>query len=444
MQQLNETHDPSLRSWVDSANDPAGDFPIQNLPFVVFDRGSGGEPGVLIGDRVLALRPAAEAGAVPGKGCFSGSTLNGFAAAGREVWSGVRASVSRMLRHGSEARASSQAWLIPAKDVQFRVPMAIGDYTDFYASIDHATTVGSMFRPDNPLLPNYRHVPIGYHGRASSIVVSGTSIRRPCGQQSPPDSDPGAGPKFGPCTMLDYELEMGVYVGVGCELGETIPISRAREHMFGMCIVNDWSARDIQKWEYQPLGPFLAKNFATSVSAAVVSMEALAPYAAAARPRAAGEPAPLPYLTDAKDQAWGGLDLSLEVLLRSAAMRERGDAAAMISRGSFASMYWTIGQMLAHHASNGCNMCPGDLLASGTISGKDPRSRGCLLELTWDGVDPGTGKPRPRKPVTLPGGETRAFLADGDEVIIRAYAEREGRPRIGFGECRGIVLPARG
>src|SRR5687767_11594787 len=311
-----------------------------------------------------------------------------------------------------------------------RLPVTIGNYTDFYASVHHATNVGSMFRPDNPLLPNYKYVPIGYHGRASSIGVSGGVVRRPSGQVKA-DSDPAPG--FGPTSRLDYELEVGAYIGPGNALGSEIPVAAAEDHLFGLCLVNDWSARDIQAWEYQPLGPFLAKNFATSVSPWVVTLEALAPFRSPAFRRAEGDPAPLPYLDDARDRERGAFDIELEVLLLSARMRDAGLGPLRLSRTRFTEMYWTMAQMLAHHASNGCNLRPGDLMASGTVSGSVKDSRGCLLELTWRGTEP----------LTLPGGETRRFLADGDEVVFRGYCQREGATRIGLGECRVQIIPAR-
>jgi fumarylacetoacetase len=302
------------------------------------------------------------------------------------------------------------------------------DYTDFYASIFHATNVGKLFRPDNPLLPNYKYVPIGYHGRASSLVPTGTPIRRPCGQTR----DGDAAPIFGPTKALDYELEVGFFVGAGNKLGEAIPIAKAEEHIFGICLLNDWSARDIQAWEYQPLGPFLSKSFATSLSPWVVTMEALAPFRIPAFARAEGDPAPLPYLFDPSDQEHGGLDLWLEVSLLSPRMRESGVAPVVLGRSNFRDMYWTMAQMLTHHASNGCNLRAGDLLASGTVSGAETSARGCLLELTSRGKDP----------VTLPTGEQRKFLEDGDEVILRGFCERDGFRRIGLGSCRGVILPA--
>jgi fumarylacetoacetase len=310
------------------------------------------------------------------------------------------------------------------------LPAAVGDYTDFYASLHHATNVGRMLRPDNPLLPNYKWVPIGYHGRASSLVASGTAVRRPSGQ-----TEPGAGetaPRFGPSRNLDYELEVGAFLGPGNALGCPIPLAEAEAHLFGLCLVNDWSARDMQKWEYQPLGPFLAKSFATTVSPWVVTLEALAPYRVPATPRPEGDPEPLPHLADEDDRVRGGFDLRLEVLLLTRAMRERGEAPFLVSGSNLKDLYWTLAQMVAHHSSNGCNLRPGDLIASGTVSGPTPEQRGCLLERTWRGSEP----------LSLPGGEARRFLEDGDEVILRGRCEREGVARIGFGECRGIVAAA--
>jgi fumarylacetoacetase len=309
------------------------------------------------------------------------------------------------------------------------VPARVGDYTDFYASIHHATNVGSMFRPDNALLPNYKHVPIGYHGRASSIVASGAEVRRPHGQTR---DDASAPPTFGPTRRLDYELEVGAFIGRGNALGSPIPLADAERHVAGLCLVNDWSARDIQAWEYQPLGPFLAKNFATSVSPWIVSMAALAPFRAPAAARDAGDPAPLPYLSDPANERAGGIAIVLEVQLSSARMRAEGRAPMRVSVGSFTAMYWTMAQLVAHHTSNGCNLQPGDLVASGTVSGASPESRGCLLERTWRGTEP----------LELPTGEVRRFLEDGDEVILRGWCERDGFRRIGFGECRGTVAPA--
>jgi fumarylacetoacetase len=319
--------------------------------------------------------------------------------------------------------------LVPMADATMLLPAEIGDYTDFYASVHHATNVGSMFRPDSPLLPNYKHVPIGYHGRASSIITSGAVVRRPSGQLKDPAAD---APTFGPTNLLDYECEVGWFVGRGNELGSPIPMEEAESHIFGLCLVNDWSARDVQAWEYQPLGPFLAKNFATTISPWVVTLEALAPFRAPAYARPSGDPQPLPHLDGQSNRTQGGIDIALEVLISSAKMRDSGSPAARLSGTSFTNMYWTIAQMLTHHASNGCNLRPGDLLASGTVSGPEKSERGCMLELTWRGAEP----------VRLPSGEERKFLQDGDELILRGGCERSGFRRIGFGECRGTVGPA--
>jgi fumarylacetoacetase len=317
--------------------------------------------------------------------------------------------------------------LVDRSEAEMLLPAAVGDYTDFYASVFHATNVGRMMRPDNPLLPNYKYIPIGYHGRASSLVVSGTPVSRPAGQTEP--KEPGGAPAFGPSRSLDYELEVGAFVAEGNPRGRPIPLAEADRHLFGLVLVNDWSARDVQKWEYQPLGPFLAKSFATSVSPWVVTREALAPFRVPAFVRPPGDPAPLPYLLDERDRAAGGFDLRLEVLLSTPTMRERGLPPALLSESNLRVLYWTLAQMLAHHTSNGCTLRPGDLLASGTVSGPEKNQRGCLLELTWRGAEP----------VELPSGETRRFLEDGDEVILRGRCEREGFVRIGFGECRGVI-----
>lgn len=347
----------------------------------------------------------------------------------------LRLDVSRLLRADESREVRLQELLakrlVPINEVEMTLPTEIGDYTDFYCSIFHATNVGSMFRPDNPLLPNYKYVPIGYHGRASSIVVSGTGIRRPRGQNRADADEP---PAYIPCKNLDYEMEVGFFVGKGNQLGETINLDQAEDHIFGLCLVNDWSARDVQAWEYQPLGPFLAKNFATSISPFVVTMEALAPFRTAAFTRPEGDPQPLPYLYSEANEQAGGLDIKLEVLIQTQRMREENIEPHLVSRSNTKDLYWTIGQMLAHHASNGCNLRAGDLMATGTVSGREKDERGCLLELTWRGTEP----------LALPTGETRRFLEDEDEVIFRGYCEREGFRRIGFGECRGIVLPSEG
>jgi fumarylacetoacetase len=358
----------------------------------------------------------------------AGGDLSALLAYGRELSARLRIAISTILRHDNAGAAGrADELLVAQSDAEMVLPMPrIWNYTDFYASIHHATNVGSMFRPDNPLLPNYKHLPIGYHGRASSIVVSGTPVKRPMGQTK---DEASAVPSFGPTKRLDYEMEVGAFV-TGSVLGEPVPIGRAADHLFGLCLVNDWSARDIQSWEYQPLGPFLAKSFATTISPWIVTAEALAPFRVPAPARSGGDPQPLPYLIDAFDALRGAFDLTLEVWLRTARMREQGQPPFRVSRGQFRDMYWTFGQMIAHHTSNGCNFAPGDLIASGTVSGPEKESRGCLLERTWRGTEP----------LELPTGERRAFLEDGDEVIMRGYCERDGYRRIGFGECSGTVV----
>ncbi len=417
---------------MEGADDPRGDFPIENLPLGVFRRGGEGEAriGVAIGRSVLDLRGCVEAALLeplaPEVRCALGAgSLNDLMSQGRPAWRALRQAAGNLLR-SAKAKPRVQGQLVPMRDAAMVLPAAIGDYSDFYASIHHATNVGSMMRPDNPLLPNYRHVPIGYHGRSSSIVVSATPVKRPRGQTM---ADGAAEPVYGPSRLLDYELELGFFVGPGNDQGEPIPMRCAAEHIFGIVILIDWSARDVQKWEYQPLGPFCAKNFATTISPWVVTMEAIEPYKVPGPPRAPGDPPTIDYLRPAGD---GAYDITVEVFLASETMRTRGMPPMLVSRGGFSDMYWTIAQMLVHHTSTGCNLRPGDLLASGTISGPAEDSRGCLLERTWRG----------QKPLALPDGTTRAFLADGDEVIMRAHCEREGAARIGFGECRGVILPA--
>jgi fumarylacetoacetase len=438
---LDETHDPAVESWVESANDPNSDFPIQNLPFGVFRRRDAeGEPkvGVAIGDRILDLDGMQAEGLLAEdnlrlalNACTSNS-LNSLMALGSAPRRALRRRLHAILRQDASAsdRQAASRDLIAQADVDMLLPAVVGDYTDFYASIFHATNVGKLFRPDNPLLPNYKYIPIGYHGRASSLVPTETPVRRPSGQTRDGDADP----KFGPTKALDYELELGFFVSEGNKLGEGIPIREAEEHLFGICLVNDWSARDIQAWEYQPLGPFLGKSFATSLSPWVVTMEALAPFRTHAFARPARDPAPLPYLFDRSDAEQGSLDLWLDVSLMSIKMREAGIAPLVLGRSNFRDMYWSMAQMLAHHASNGCNLRAGDLLASGTVSGADNTARGCLLELTS----------RAKDPVALPTGEQRKFLEDGDEVILRGFCERDGFRRIGLGSCRGTILPASG
>jgi fumarylacetoacetase len=432
--EINHTHDARLASWVASANEPGADFPIQNLPFGAFRRGEGEQRiGVAIGDSVLDLRALSERGLlgiidadVP-RACRV-PLLNDLMALGAGAWRALRGRLSELLSNEDE-RSGVEPCLVATTEVAMAVPARVGDFTDFYASAHHATNVGRLFRPDEPLLPNYKWVPIGYHGRASSIVVSGHPVRRPVGQRRP-----GAGgtPPFGPSEMLDYEVEVGVFVGPGNELGAPIPVAEAEEHIFGVCLLNDWSARDIQAWEYQPLGPFLSKSFATTVSPWIVTMEALTPFRAPAFERYAADPVPLPYLAEGVDLRGAGVDVAVEAYLETRRMRDEGLAEVRLSRATTLDLYWTFAQMLAHHASNGCNMRPGDLFGSGTVSGAADDSRGCLLEITRRG----------EALVTLSSGEARTFLEDGDEVILRGFCEREGFRRIGLGECRGRVLAA--
>ncbi|MBS0353685.1 MAG: fumarylacetoacetase [Proteobacteria bacterium] len=436
MSLLNETHDPALQSWVTSANAAHGDFPIQNLPFAAFRRAGSGEAwriGVAIGDRLLDLAAAEARGVFAGEAAeaaraCTGESLNPLMALGAAKWSALRLALSRLLRAASEAEPVLRDCLIPQAEAEYTLPATIGDYTDFYTSIHHATRVGRLFRPDNPLLPNYKWVPIGYHGRSSSIGVSGQAFARPRGQTLPPGAD---APIFGPSQRLDYELELGVFIGRGNEIGKPIPLDEADEHAFGLCLLNDWSARDLQAWEYQPLGPFLSKSFATTISPWIVTLDALAPYRVPwLRPDE--DPQPLPYLESAANRASGAFDIQLQVLLETARMHDAGAPPAPLSRTNFRHAYWTLAQMVAHHTVNGCNLRPGDLLGSGTQSGPTLEEAGSLLELTGGG----------KQPVVLPNGEARTFLEDGDTVVMRAWCERPGAARIGFGELTGRVLPA--
>ena len=438
MSLLNQTHDPALRSWVSSANRPGCDFPIQNLPFAVFRRKGSDEPwrgGVAIGDQIVDLAAIVLGGLLPDDASSAAlhaaaePSLNRFMAMGREAWSALRLGLSRALREGSPQARTWHTALVAQADAEYAVPAQVGDYTDFYTSIHHATTVGRLFRPDNPLLPNYQWVPIGYHGRASSLGVSGQSFRRPLGQTLAPGA---SAPVLAPSRRLDYELELGLFVGTGNPRGAPIGIADAEAHMFGLCLLNDWSARDLQSWEYQPLGPFLSKNFATTLSPWIVTMEALAPYRAAFE-RPAGDPQPLPYLDSPENRERGAIDLTLEVLLQTQKMREAGEAPVRVSLTNFQrSSYWTLAQLLVHHTVNGCNLQPGDLLGSGTQSGPDAGEEGSLLEMSRGG----------KQAFSLPNGEQRTFLEDGDTVILKGWCERPGAARIGLGEVAGTVLAA--
>ena len=434
---LDQTHDPAVLSWVDSARRPNGDFPIQNLPFGVFRRRGRGEApriGVAIGDEIVDLSRAVGQGLLTGvdhdvQAAASSRSLNALMALGRDGARQLRHRLFTLLDERTPDRQGLSGCLVPVETVDLLLPVEIGDYTDFYASIHHATNIGTMFRPESPLLPNYKFVPIGYHGRASSIVVGGTAVRRPMGQIK---DDQAPAPVFGPTRALDYECEIGAYIASGNALGTEIRLADAEQHLFGMSLLNDWSARDIQRWEYQPLGPFLAKNFATSVSPWVVTADALAPFRVPGFDRPAGDPDPLPYLFSDANQRGGGIDIAVEVWLSTARMRAENVAAVRLSQSSLATMYWTMAQLITHHASNGCNLRPGDLLGSGTISGPARDSRGCLQEMVG----------RAGESITLPGGEQRRFLLDGDEVTLRGFCERPGAARIGLGECRGLVIPA--
>lgn len=434
---LNETHNPDLTSWVASANATDTDFPIQNLPFAVFRRQGSAESfrgGVAIGDLIVDLAAVAQLGVLNGEAAAAAQAgaqdkLNALMALGTAAWSALRLALSRALREGSPDQAALQACLVPQTEAEYDVPARIGDYTDFYTSVHHATNIGKQFRPDNPLLPNYKWVPIGYHGRASSIGVSGQQFRRPLGQTMPPGATE---PSFGPCKRLDIELELGIFIGSGNALGDAVNMTEAENHVFGICLLNDWSARDIQGWEYQPLGPFLAKNFASTVSPWVVTLDALAPYRVPfTRPE--GDPQPMAYLDSPANRSGGAFDIQLQVGLQTPQMREAGQLEASICRTSYRHAYWTVAQMVTHHTVNGCNLQPGDLLGSGTLSGPTLDQAGALIELTTGG----------KNPIALPGGEQRTWLEDGDSVVLRGWCEKPGAARIGFGECVGTVLPAR-
>lgn len=432
---LDESHDLRIGSWVPSAQRADGDFPLQNLPLGVFRKNGAGDAhiGTAIGDQILDLHRAVSVGAlsIPANlhPAILAPRLNDLLSRGRHVMRAVRAAVHALLRADSHLPRPPEECLVPIAGADLLLPIDVGDYTDFYSSIHHARNVGSMLRPDQPLLPNYQWVPIGYHGRASSLVVAGSPVRRPSGQSA---TDDASAPAFGPTRSLDYECEVGMWVGRGNPLGRPVPIAEAEEHLAGLCLVNDWSARDIQRWEYQPLGPFLSKSFATSVSPWLITLDALEPFRTAPPVRPSGDPQPLPYLDDGANRDRSAVAMVLEVWLSSRHMREQGLPPDRLSRAQFAEQYWTPAQLLTHHASNGCNLRPGDLLASGTVSGAGPESQGCLLELTRRGS----------LPLTLSSKETRRFLEDGDEVTLRGRCEREGFASIGFGDCKGAVLPA--
>ena len=436
MTQVNETHDPQLTSWVPSANGGQTDFPIQNLPFAIFRRRGSAEAwrgGVAIGDQIVDMAAAVTAGvfsgdALPAAQAAAEPTLNNLMGFGPQRLSQLRKQLSKALQTGSAQEATLKACLVPQAAAEYTLPARIGDYTDFYTSVYHATNIGKQFRPDNPLLPNYKWVPIGYHGRSSSIGVSGQAFKRPQGQVKPPDAD---APVLKPSARMDIELELGVFVGQSNALGEPVPITQAEDHIFGLVLFNDWSARDIQPWEYQPLGPFLAKNFASTISPWVVTMEALAPFRAPFS-HPADDPQPLPYLSSAANSAQGGLDIQLEALIETPKMRDAKAAPTRFTLTNYRHAYWTAAQMLTHHTVNGCNLQPGDLLGTGTLSGPTLDSACALIELTTGG----------KNPIQLPNGEQRAWLEDGDTVILRGWCEKPGAARIGFGECVGTVLPA--
>jgi fumarylacetoacetase len=432
--EINETHDSARRSFVESANVPDADFPIQNLPFCVFRPTTDAQArvGVAIGDQILdipAAGPSLDGPAAQVAQACAMPYLNHLMAIGPQAWSALRLGLSRALSTQYGSRAKLGPYLIPMAQVEMRMSVAFRNFTDFFASIFHASNAGRMFRPDNPLMPNYKYVPVAYHSRASSVRISNIPVKRPRGQRKAPND---AAPSYGPSRNLDFELELGAFIGTASDLGTTIPVGQAAEYVFGYCLLNDWSARDVQAWEYQPLGPFLGKNFATTISPWVVTAEALAPFRTAAFARPEGDPAPLPYLDDAGDRAHGGLDITLEAYLSTETMRRTGAATHRLTQSSFALMYWTIAQMVAHHTCNGCNLEIGDLIGSGTVSGPEKSSWGSLLELTARGTEP----------IELPGGEKRGFIEDGDEIIFRGFCAKPGFARIGFGECRAVILPA--
>jgi fumarylacetoacetase len=424
---------PIHKSWLPDANRPTADFPLAHLPYGAFATQDQQHLCVAIGSHLLDLHACAEANLLPRelKSVCQSRTLNALLSLGPRSWSSLRRSLTTLLEVSSPHQKEAEAAIHSIAGATLCKPIDIPNYTDFYASIHHATRVGQLFRPDNPLLPNYKYIPIGYHGRASSIVPSGTPITRPTGQTRP--SLPNETPNFQPTKSLDYELELALYIGQPNALGSPIPIGQAAQHIFGIGLLNDWSARDLQAWESQPLGPFLAKNFATTVSPWITPMAALDPFHVPAAPRPHGDPKPLPYLHSSTDQSQGGLNVKLEVLLITETIRANKLEPIVLSQSNTQDLYWTPAQLIAHHTSNGCNLQIGDILATGTISGPAEASAGCLLELTRNGV----------QSIALPTGEIRTFLADGDEIILRGSCEAPGHPRIGLGECRATILPAR-
>lgn len=434
---LNETHDPLLKSWIASANDGETDFPIQNLPFAIFKRAGTSEKfraGVAIGNQIVDLKAAHKAGVFPMEmtpvlKTLYKARLNKFMALGQQAWSDVRLHLSRALAEDSSKIVQLETCLISQSQAEYALPARIGDYTDFYTSVHHATNVGKLFRPDNPLLPNYKWLPIGYHGRSSSIKVSGHDFHRPVGQLKSPDTDT---PVLAPCKRLDYELEVGIYIGEGNELGSPISLDQAEGHVFGLGLFNDWSARDIQGWEYQPLGPFLSKNFASTVSPWIVTMEALAPFRQAWS-RDDSDPQPLSYLDSTSLRKSGAVDMQLEVHIQTAQMRDLGVEPECVAISNFNESYWSISQMVTHHSVNGCNLVPGDLFGSGTMSGPNADSVGALLEATDGG----------KNPISLSNGEQRTFLEDGDTVTLKGACINADAVRIGFGEATASVLAAK-
>jgi fumarylacetoacetase len=433
---MNETHDPTLRSWLASANLPSCDFPIQNLPIGIFRCAGSAEPfraGVALGDQILDLGRVAARALLSGPAAdvcaaFREPSLNAYLGLGRDAWSALRLGLSRALREGAAEEAALTPYFIPQQAAEYALPMVVGDYTDFYASIHHATRVGALFRPEQPLLPNYRWVPIAYHGRSSSLVVSDTPVQRPRGQSLPKGEDR---PSVRPSARLDYEAELGIVVGPGNALGRAVSIDDADAHVYGVCLLNDWSARDLQGWEYQPLGPFAGKNFATTLSPWLVSLEALEPFRVPFV-RGPEEPAPLAHLDGARDRAEGALDIRIEARLQTESMRVRGLPAQRLAASSYRHAYWTLAQMVAHHTLNGCPLRPGDVLGTGTLSGPALEESGCLLELSEGG----------KRALSLESGETRTFLEDGDLLELAAHCERDGAVRIGFGVARGLIVPA--